>query len=300
MYNNDFKYNYKELHITTDDCICGWLKHLLPIKVDKLFFPLNINLYGMPKNLSETEVMRCLKLECKSIERDTIEHWLKYLISLDFKSYNKIIIWHRNDALSLLTLYFFCSIIDGEIYRSDISKIYWTYNMTTDDLGYIYLNCKLISKSDKKKFADTYKSLLNTEGIPKIACGWKIKSVGEEHFKQRLLKNMDYPRTIDNIITRTFMKHPKSYYMAYPMEFYLDLLLKMIVENRIIIEEKLDYSKMKMRPDDYGYKIRPHNKNHHKIKVYLSDECKYIYNGKDLKDFYLETVVSKNPKYQNV
>ena len=57
---------------------------------------------------------------------------------------------------------------------------------------------------------------------------------------------------------------------------------------------------MKMRPDDYGYRIQPHNKNYHKIKVYLTDECKYIYNGKDLKDFYLETVVSKNPKYQNV
>lgn len=153
----------------------------------------------MPKNLSKEELIRCLEGTFTNLYNDNV---LRFA-NLKLNDYDRIVVWHTFDSNSLLLLYFFCSIVEGDLYHCLIQgedKNMKTGAATPEDLKE-GLNCtQLISNEERALFNDIYSSLSETEGIPKIADGYQIVCKSKEFVRELIMKHVT--------------KSPKTYLLA--------------------------------------------------------------------------------------
>ena len=110
----------KTLHIGDSDSWEGCLKltmyNIAPKgSYDILSFDYSFCTACLPQNLSRQEIVRCLKGTHSSLHNDLV---LRFA-DIDLKAYDKIVIWHTYDSNSLLLLYFFSTIVEGDLYHRE-------------------------------------------------------------------------------------------------------------------------------------------------------------------------------------
>ena len=67
----------------------------------------------LPRNLSREELKRCISGSHTHLCQDLV---LRFA-DIDLKAFDKVVIWHTYDSNSLLLLYFFSSIVEGDLYH---------------------------------------------------------------------------------------------------------------------------------------------------------------------------------------
>ena len=226
----------KTLHIGDNDSWEGCMKLALygtapKDTYDILSFDYSFCTACLPQNLSSKELERCLKGTHSSLYNNLI---LRFA-DIDLKAYDKIVIWHTYDSNSLLLLYFFSTIVEGDLYHCVIrgsDEDMKTGAATPDNIEDAIHNIKLLSKEERLMFNDIYSSLAESEGIPKIANGYQIVCKSKEFVKELLLKNVTKtPKPYARIVGGTIAKFPKEYLFD---SMYLEcLLLEMIEEGTL-------------------------------------------------------------------
>ena len=88
------------------------------VKAEVLSFPSMFECGYLPKDLSDKELI----LHLASFGVIGLLDKLKDFVTKDFSIYEKVIVWHGNNANELLMLYFICSFIDANLYHIDITK----------------------------------------------------------------------------------------------------------------------------------------------------------------------------------
>ena len=182
----------------------------------------------LPRNLSREELERCLKGTYTTLYNDLVMRFA----DIDLKAYDKIVIWHTYDSNSLLMLYFFSLIIEGELYHIIIKgedENMKTGGATPEDIHSSLGKIKLLSKEERTLYSEIYASLLDTEGIPKIANREQIICKSKEFVKSLLLKHLTKtPKSYARIVGETISEFPKEYIFD-PM--YLDCLIFEMIED---------------------------------------------------------------------
>lgn len=109
------------LHIVWGEGNCLALKSGLSMKgitAEVLYFPSMFECGHLPKDLSDKELI----LHLASYGEMELLDKLKDFVTKDFTKYEKVIVWHGDNANELLMLYFICSFIDANLYHIDITK----------------------------------------------------------------------------------------------------------------------------------------------------------------------------------
>ena len=182
----------------------------------------------LPRGLSKLELERCLKGTHTTLYNNLVIRFA----NIDLRAYDKIVIWHTYDSNSLLLLYFFSSIVEGDLYHclivsDDDTK--WTGGATPENLQDGFERIKLLTDKERTLFNGIYSSLLGTEGVPKIADGKQIICKSKEFVKSLLLKHLTKtPKPYARIVGETISEFPKEYLFD-PM--YLDCLLLEMIED---------------------------------------------------------------------
>ena len=226
----------KTLHIGDSDSWEGCMKltmyNIAPKgSYDILSFDYSFCTACLPQNLSKQEIERCLKGTHSSLHNDLV---LRFT-DIDLKAYDKIVIWHTYDSNSLLLLYFFSTVVEGDLYHCVIrgdDEDMKTGAATPENLEDCIHNIKMLSKEERRMFNDIYTSLSDSEGIPKIADGYQIVCKSKEFVKELLLEHVTKtPKPYARIVGETIAQFPKEYLFDC---MYLDcLILEMIEEGTL-------------------------------------------------------------------
>lgn len=226
----------KTLHIGDNDSWEGCMKLSLYRTAPKDTYDIQSFDYSfctacLPQNLSRQEIERCLKGTHSSLYNDLV---LRFA-DIDLNAYDKIVIWHTYDSNSLLLLYFFSSIVKGDLYHCVIrgdEEDMKTGAATPENLEDSMQNIKLLSKEERMMFNEIYVSLSESEGVPKIADGYQIVPKSKEFVKELLLKHITKtPKTYARVVGETIAQFPKEYLFDC---MYLDcMILEMIEESTL-------------------------------------------------------------------
>ena len=225
----------------------------------------------LPRNLSRDELKRCISGSHNYLYKDLI---LRFA-DIDLKAYDKIVIWHTYDSNSLLLLYFFSSIVEGNLYHcitevGDGTK--WTGGSTPENLQYGFERIKLLTDEERTLFNEIYSSLLGTEGVPKIADGKQIICKSKEFVKSLLLKHLTKtPKPYARVVGETISEFPREYRFD-PM--YLDCLILEMIEDGTLKPLRI---------------IRDNSKRPYPIGGFYNR--KYLYKGEDMGGWYNFSVV---------
>ena len=225
----------------------------------------------LPQNLSKQELERCLRGTHSSLYNNLV---LRFA-DIDLKAYDKIVIWHTYDSNSLLLLYFFSTIVEGDLYHCIISgdeEDMKTDAATPESLERGIHNIKLLSKGERTLFNEIYTSLSESEGIPKLAKGYQIICKSKEFVKELLLKHVtNTPKPYARVIGETIVQFPKEYLFD---SMYLECLMLEMIEERILTPLRI---------------IRDNRSRPYPIGGFYNR--KYLYKGEDMGEWYGFSVI---------
>ena len=223
----------KTLHIGDNDSWEGCMKLSLYRTAPKDTYDIKCFDYSfctacLPQNLSRQEIERCLKGTHSSLYNDLV---LRFA-DIDLNAYDKIVIWHTYDSNSLLLLYFFSTIVKGDLYHCVIrgdEEDMKSGAATPEDLKDGLNRIQLLSNADRTMFNKIYSSLSDTEGVPKIADGYQIVCKSKEFVKGLLMNNVTRsPKSYARIIGETIAQFPKEYLFD---SMYLECLILEMIED---------------------------------------------------------------------
>lgn len=225
----------------------------------------------LPKVLSKQELERCLK----GTHTTLYNNYVIRFADIDLKAYDKIVIWHTYDSNSLLLLYFFSSIVEGDLYHCLIEgddAMKWTGGATPKNIEGGVGRITLLTDEERSLFNGIYSSLLGTEGFPKIAKGNQIICKSKEFVKSLLLKHLTKtPKPYARIVGETISGFPKEYLFD-PM--YLECLLLEMIEDGTLKPLRI---------------VRDNSRRPYPIGGFYNR--KYIYKGEDMGEWYGFSVV---------
>ena len=228
----------------------------------------------LPRNLSREELKRCISGSHTHLCQDLV---LRFA-DIDLKAFDKVVIWHTYDSNSLLLLYFFSSIVEGDLYHCLIvgdDDMKWTGGATPENLQDGVERIQLLTDEERTSFNEIYSSLLGTEGVPKIADGKQIICKSKEFVKSLLLKHLTKtPKPYAKIVGETISEFPKEYLFD-PM--YLDCLILEMIEDGTL-------NPLRIRRDN--------SKKPYPIGGFYNR--KYLYKGEDMGKWYDFSVVMNN------
>lgn len=223
----------KTLHIGDNDSWEGCMKLSMYGMAPKdsyeiLSFDYSFCTDCLPQNLTKQEIERCLNGSHTTLTNDLV---LRFA-DINLKAYDKIVIWHTYDSNSLLLLYFFSTIVEGDLYHCLINGD--DENMKTGaarpgDIQNSLNNIKMLSKDERAMYNEIYASLSGTEGIPKIADGYHIICKSKEFVRDRLLRNVTrLPKPYARIVGETIAQFPKEYLFG---SMYLECIILEMIED---------------------------------------------------------------------
>ena len=189
---------------------------------DVLCFDYCFDVDGLPKDLSKGEIERCNNLSHCSL-------WhLPDRVAFD--EYSKLIVWHSWDSASLLILYFVCTLHKSNLYHINVSDR--DFALTHHNVENLIRKAKLLQEWENEKFCNIYKSMLGTDGIPKIAKGYQIVCKSKEFVKEKLMENIKaHPQYYGVILGKTIARFPRNYcFHASYLEY---ILFEMLNEGSI-------------------------------------------------------------------
>lgn len=266
----------KALHIGDNVSWEGCMKCIMPSvaprgSYDIMSFPYSFCTSCMPKSLSKEEIKRCLKGTFTNLYNDNVFRFA----DINMADYDKIVIWHGYDSNSLLLLYFFSTIVEGDLYHCIIKedKDMKTGGTMPEDLEDGVDRIQLLSNEERAMFNEIYFSLSDTEGVPKIAEGYKIVCKSKEFVKDHILKNVTKsPRFCARIISETISQFPKDYLFD---SIYLECLILEMIEDGTIKPTQI---------------IRIASKRPYPIGGFYNR--RYYYNGEDMGKWYGFSVIN--------
>ncbi len=225
----------------------------------------------LPKNLSKQELERCLKGTHTTLYNNLVMRFA----DIDLSSYNKIVIWHACDSNSLLLLYFFSTVVKGDLYHcrleTDEEKIY-TGAASPNEIQTNFYKIQMLSKEERCLFNEIYSSLSKTEGIPKIADGYHIICKSKEFVMSLMMKHLTKtPKHYVRIVGDTIVEFPKEYLFD---SMYLECLILEMIEMRKLKPLKI---------------IRDNSKKPYPIGGFYNRT--YHYKGEDMGKWYEFSVI---------
>lgn len=225
----------KTLHLCGSAVHCGWLRYEVVgtnTTDDIMWMGNRFDTDGLPHDMSETEIERCISLA----------HWtqldmnIRLFSQIQFNDYDKVVVWHNDDSNSLLLLYFICCIYSGELYHCRYAETFHRYNSSS-----LQYETRKVTQEERALFVSTYQSLYNTDGIPKVANGYMIECKSVEWVKGLILEQVsNKAKPYRKVVDKTIAKFPPTY-LFYPS--YLDCLLFEMVEEGIIMPKNIIKSK---------------------------------------------------------
>lgn len=189
---------------------------------DVLCFNYCFDVDGLPKDLSKEEIERCNNLSHCSL-------WpLPDRVAFD--EYSKVIVWHSWDSASLLMLYFVCTLHKSNLYHINVRG--GEFTVTHHNVENLIREAKLLQEWENEKFCNIYKSMLGTDGIPKIAKGYQIVCKSKEFVREILMKNIKvHFQYYGVVLGKTIARYPRNYHFH---ASYLDyILFEMLEEGSI-------------------------------------------------------------------
>lgn len=227
----------------------------------------------LPQDLTRQELERCINGSYTNLNADLI---LRFA-DIDLKAYDKIVVWHTYDSNSLLLLYFFSTIVEGDLYHCVIKgddEDMKTGAATPKDLRAGVHDIKMLSKEERLLFNEIYVSLSGTEGIPKIADGYQIVCKSKEFVRDLLMKHVaKSPKTYSRIVGETISQFPKEYLFDC---MYLDCMILEMIEDGTLKPLRI---------------IRDNRRRSYPIGGFYTR--KYLYKGEDMGKWYGFSVAKK-------
>lgn len=266
----------KTLHIGDNDSWEGCMKltmyDIAPKgSYDILSFDYSFCTACLPHNLSRQEIERCLKGTHSTLTNDLV---LRFA-DIDLKAYDQIVIWHTHDSNSLLLLYFFSTIVEGDLYHCIIrgdDEDMKTGAATPTNLENSMHNIKILTKEERIMFKEIYASLSESEGIPKIAKGYQIVCKTKDFVKELLLKHVtSTPKPYARVVGETIAQFPKEYLFD---SMYLDCIILEMIKDATLKPLRI---------------IRDNRKRAYPIGLFYTRA--YYYKGEDMGNWYGFSVV---------
>lgn len=269
----------KTLHIGDNVSWEGCMKYIMPSvaprgSYDIMGFNYSFCTSCMPKNLSMEELERCLKGTFTNLYNDNV---LRFA-DIKLIDYDKIVVWHTFDSNSLLLLYFFSTIVEGDLYHCLIhgeDKDMKTGSAAPEDLKEGVNRIQLLSREERIMFNEIYSSLSDTEGIPKIAEGLQIICKSKEFVKGLILRNIvKSPQSYARIIGETIALFPKEYLFD---PIYLECLILEMIEDGTLTPVRIERDASKRPYPIGGFYNRA-----------------YLYKGEDMGEWFGLSVVKES------
>lgn len=272
----------KTLHIGDNNSWAGCMKLAMYYNAPKDSYEIKSFDYSfctacLPQNLSRNELERCLEGSHTTLYNDIVLGFA----DIDLKAYDKIVVWHTYDSNSLLLLYFFSTIVEGDLYHCVIEgedESMKTGSAIPEDIKEGVKKIQLLSEKERTMFNKIYASLASTEGIPKIADGYQIKCKSKEFVKSLLMKHVTKtPQPFMRIVGETINLFPKEYLFD---SMYLDCLILEMIEDGSL-------KPLRIKRDN-TYRQYPIGGFYNRA---------YMYKGEDMREWYGFSIVKNEGKY---
>jgi len=259
----------KILHLTSSAAAEGCLKQTCKLTAggrnEVLALDYAFDVDALPSDLSESEIKRCVDMAHS--KNSPTEAVFERLDDMDFADFDKVIIWHTGHAQSLLFMYFICKIYNTPLYHveKDLSE---SKPLSLDEYKQLVESAKVISSQERKRFVETYSSLLGTDGVPKVVENGKIVCKSKDFVKSMILDELgETPESVYPFVGKVYPNFHKRFGFDFA---YIEMMILELIQ-----EEEIIPSAIETEPKD-----------EHQSSFEFSISLDFAFKGKPIKDWF--------------
>ena len=259
----------KILHLTTSAAASGSLKQtcrkIVGSSNDVLDLDYPFDVDAVPVDFSQEEIARCVKLAHSKIS--TNEVVFDRISNINLEDYDKVFIWHAENARSVMTMCFLCKNFNHPLYRIE-KDLSCETPISADEYNRLVESAKLITEQERERYIANYNELIGTDGIPKVLENGKVVCKSKDYVKSLILDELgEKPQSVYPFVGKVYQKFHKRYGFDFT---YIELMILEMIQ-----DDKITPSDIETEPE-----------TEHQSSFEVSFSLDFTFRGRPIKDWF--------------